>query len=85
MKKLFLALAVLLPLSLAAQQPVVLHSHNDYNRVAPFWEAYSQHCRSIEADIYWHEGQLLVGHDLKDLKPENSFLRMCVLTLRTQT
>ena len=78
MKTLFLALAVLLPLSLAAQQPVVLHSHNDYNRVAPFWEAYSQHCRSIEADIYWHEGQLLVGHDLKDLKPENSFLRMYV-------
>ena len=78
MRKFLLDLAVLLPLSLAAQQPVILHSHNDYNRIAPFWEAYSQHCRSIEADIYWHEGQLLVGHDLKDLKPENSFLRMYV-------
>lgn len=78
MKRLLLSLAVLLPLSLAAQQPVILHSHNDYNRVAPFWEAYSQHCRSIEADVYWHEGDLLVGHDRKDLKPENSFLRMYV-------
>ena len=39
MKKLLFSLAVLLPLSLAAQQPVVLHSHNDYNRTAPFWEA----------------------------------------------
>lgn len=78
MKRLLICLAVLLPLSLAAQQPVILHSHNDYNRVAPFWEAYSQHCRSIEADVYWHEGDLLVGHDLKDLKPENSFLRMYV-------
>jgi alkaline phosphatase len=78
MRKLFLALAALLPLSLAAQQPVVLHSHNDYNRTAPFWEAYSQHCRSIEADVHWHEGQLLVGHDVEDLKPENTFLRMYV-------
>ncbi len=78
MKNLLLSLAVLLPLSLAAQQPVVLHSHNDYNRTAPFWEAYSQHCRSIEADVFLHEGQLLVGHELEDLKPENSFLRMYV-------
>lgn len=78
MRKLFLVLAALLPLSMAAQQPVVLHSHNDYNRTAPFWEAYSQHCRSIEADVHWHEGQLLVGHDVEDLKPENTFLRMYV-------
>ena len=78
MRNFFLVLAALLPLSLAAQQPVVLHSHNDYNRTAPFWEAYSQHCRSIEADVHWHDGQLLVGHDVEDLKPENTFLRMYV-------
>ena len=78
MRILLLVLAALLPLSVAAQQPVVLHSHNDYNRTAPFWEAYSQHCRSIEADVHWHEGQLLVGHDVEDLKPENTFLRMYV-------
>ena len=78
MKRLLLSLAVFLPLSLAAQQPVILHSHNDYNRTAPFWEAYSQHCRSIEADVFLHEGELLVGHEVEDLKPENSFLRMYV-------
>ena len=78
MRQFFLVLAALLPLSLAAQQPVVLHSHNDYNRTAPFWEAYSQHCRSIEADVHWHDGQLLVGHDVEDLKPANTFLRMYV-------
>ena len=78
MRNFLLSLAVLLPLSLAAQQPVVLHSHNDYNRTAPFWEAYSQHCRSIEADVFLHEGQLLVGHEVEDLKPENSLLRMYV-------
>lgn len=68
----------MLPLTLAAQQPVILHSHNDYNRTAPFWEAYSQHCRSIEADVYFHDEELLVGHDVEDLKAENSFLRMYV-------
>ena len=68
MKRLLLSLAVLLPLSLAAQQPVILHSHNDYTRTAPFWEAYSQHCRSIEADVFLHEGELLVGHEVEDLK-----------------
>lgn len=78
MRNFLLSLAVLLPLSLAAQQPVILHSHNDYNRTAPFWEAYSQHCRSIEADVFLHEGQLLVGHEVEDLKPENSLLRMYV-------
>ena len=78
MKRLFLVLAALLPLTLAAQQPVILHSHNDYNRTAPFWEAYSQHCQSIEADVFLHNGELLVGHEVEDLKPENSFLRLYV-------
>lgn len=78
MKRLFLVLAALLPLTLAAQQPVILHSHNDYNRTAPFWEAYSQHCQSIEADVFLHNGELLVGHEVENLKPENSFLRLYV-------
>ena len=78
MKKALLFLTVLLPLVLSAQQPVILHSHNDYNRLAPFWEAYSQHCTSIEADVFLHEGQLLVGHNVEDLKADNSFLRMYV-------
>ena len=74
MKRLLIAsLSFLLPLCLWAQQPVILHSHNDYNRLAPFWEAYSQHCRSIEADVFLHKGQLLVGHEVKDLKKDNSF------------
>ena len=78
MKRLLIMLAALLPLTLAAQQPVILHSHNDYVRTAPFWEAYSQHCGSIEADVHWHEGQLLVGHDVKDLTPERTFDAMYV-------
>ena len=78
MKKSLLLLALLLPFSLAAQHPVILHSHNDYVRTAPFWEAYSQHCGSIEADVFWHEGQLLVGHNVEDLTPDRSFEAMYV-------
>ena len=64
------ALAALLSIQeIAAQQPVILHSHNDYVRTAPFWEAYSQHCGSIEADVFLYEGRLLVGHELDQLTP----------------
>ena len=77
--KRFLALAALLfPLALFAQRPVILHSHNDYERTAPFWEAYSQHCGSIEADVFWQDEQLLVGHEVEHLTPERSFRAMYV-------
>ncbi len=73
------ALAALLSIQeIAAQQPVILHSHNDYVRTAPFWEAYSQHCGSIEADVFLYEGRLLVGHEMDQLTPERSFDAMYV-------
>ena len=78
MKKLLLLLALLLPLAVSAKQPVILHSHNDYTRTVPFWEAYSQHCASIEADVFLVDGQLLVGHEEEDLTPERSFVKMYV-------
>ncbi len=61
-----------------AQLPVILHSHNDYNRTAPFWEAYSQHCASIEADVFLSDGKLLVGHDEEDLTPERNLDAMYI-------
>ena len=78
MKRTLYILILLLPLSLWAQPPVILHSHNDYTRTVPFWEAYSQFCGSIEADVFLHEGKLLVGHDLKDLSKEKSFQSLYV-------
>ena len=72
MKKILVFLAVLLPFSLAAQQPVILHSHNDYDRTVPFWEAYSQHCRSIEADVFLQDGEILVAHNRKDISTDRS-------------
>mgnify|MGYP002619978945 CR=1 FL=1 len=79
MKRFLILAALLLPLSATAQKhPVMLHSHNDYERTAPFWEAYSQHCVSIEADVHLLDGQLLVGHDVEDLRPERSLRLMYV-------
>ena len=58
---------------MGAQNRVLLHSHNDYERTAPFWAAYSEHFDSVEADVYCVDGTLFVSHDRKDVKPERTF------------
>ena len=35
-----------------AERPILIHSHNDYCRRAPFWQAYAQQVYSIEADVF---------------------------------
>ncbi len=66
-----------------AERPILIHSHNDYARCVPFYEAYAQHVASIEADVYLHDGQLLVGHDPEDLSPDLSFEALYVEPLVT--
>ena len=73
-----LAVALFVCGAAAAQQPVLIHSHNDYARRAPFWQAYSQQAYSIEADLFLHDGQLLVGHEVEDLTLDMSFERLYV-------
>ena len=43
------------------------HSHNDFLRQTPLWDALSLGFISIEVDIYLVEGALLVSHDEEDL------------------
>ena len=43
------------------------HSHNDYEQPAPFITAYQEAFGSIEADIFWHNGELLVAHTAGEL------------------
>lgn len=52
---------------MCAQAPILIHSHNDYKRSVPFYQAYAQGVASVEADIHYGGGRLLVGHDAKDL------------------
>ena len=75
MKKIIVLLAVLIfcSVNVSAQNRVLLHSHNDYERVAPFWAAYSERFDSVEADVYCIDGTLFVSHDRKDIKPERTF------------
>lgn len=48
------------------------HAHNDYKHAAPLSDALSHGFQSVEADIFLVEGQLLVAHDLVDVKPERT-------------
>jgi hypothetical protein len=57
--------------------PMPCHSHNDYWRQVPLYDAISADCISVEADIWVHESSkndtdLLVGHDKRSLTPERT-------------
>ena len=72
-RHLLLALALTCCGAAAAQPPVLIHSHNDYAQRVPFYQAYAQQVSSIEADVFLHDGQLLVGHDVEDLRADMTF------------
>lgn len=72
-RHLLLALALTCCGVAAAQPPVLIHSHNDYAQRVPFYQAYAQQVLSIEADVFLHDGQLLVGHDVEDLRADMTF------------
>lgn len=73
LRHLLLALALTCCGAAAAQSPVLIHSHNDYAQRVPFYQAYAQQVSSIEADVFLHDGQLLVGHDVEDLRTDMTF------------
>jgi hypothetical protein len=56
--------------------PVPVHSHNDYTRRIPLFEALASGCISIEADIHLIRGDLLVGHSIRDLHKKNTLRTM---------
>lgn len=60
-----IATAVAQPFPLPTSQR--LHAHNDYAQPLPFWNAWAAGVGSIEADLYWSEGEVFVAHDPSDL------------------
>lgn len=58
--------------------PVPVHSHNDYDRSIPLFEALASGCISIEADVHLRNSDLLVGHTARGLN-EGSTLRSMYL------
>ncbi|HTH46928.1 MAG TPA: phosphatidylinositol-specific phospholipase C/glycerophosphodiester phosphodiesterase family protein [Candidatus Limnocylindria bacterium] len=68
-----------------AKPPVPLHrahAHNDYEHTRPLLDALDQGFCSVEADIYLVDGQLLVAHDRKDLKPGRTLQALYLDPLR---
>jgi hypothetical protein len=64
--------AVCLGLFVQASLLTGTHSHNDYERPRPLFDALDSGLNSVEVDVYLVDGKLLVGHDRKDLKPEKT-------------
>ncbi|QWF81654.1 phosphatidylinositol-specific phospholipase C/glycerophosphodiester phosphodiesterase family protein [Amycolatopsis sp. CA-230715] len=58
------------------------HAHNDYEHARPLLDALDQGFTSVEADIYAVGGQLLVGHDPADLRPERTLEALYLEPLR---
>ncbi|MEG1672084.1 MAG: alkaline phosphatase [Alistipes sp.] len=82
--KIWLLLAALCICStVVAQRPILIHSHNDYAQQVPFYQAYAQQVYSIEADVFLKDGQLLVGHDLEDLREDASFEKLYIEPIAT--
>jgi hypothetical protein len=58
------------------------HAHNDYEHNRPLHAALEHGFCSVEADVWLVEGRLLVGHDLKDTRPERTLQSLYLDPLR---
>ena len=47
--------------------PIPCHSHNDYWRKVPLYDALANGCTGVEADIWLTDNDLLVGHSVGSL------------------
>ncbi len=58
------------------------HAHNDYNHARPLLDALDHGFCSVEADIFLVDGQLLVAHDLEDVRPDRTLQALYLEPLR---
>ncbi|KAF7921074.1 uncharacterized protein EAE97_011342 [Botrytis byssoidea] len=65
--------------------PLSCHSHNDYWRSVPLFEAVAAGCTGVEADIWLNKKSgsdgLLVGHSLKSLRDDRTLQNLYVKPL----
>lgn len=78
LKSSLLVIALCLCAGAEAKRPMLIHSHNDYARRVPFYQAYAQQVYSIEVDLFLVDGKLLVGHDLIDLSVDQTLEKLYV-------
>jgi hypothetical protein len=58
--------------------PVHCHSHNDYWRRIPLYEALAYGCTGVEADVWLFDEELFVGHNTNALTKNRTFRSMYV-------
>jgi hypothetical protein len=71
--------------TIAEETPTPLrqaHAHNDYLHTRPLLDALDQVFGSVEADIFLQDGQLLIGHEAKDLQPQRTLESLYLQPLR---
>lgn len=56
--------------------PIPCHSHNDYQRPRPLYDALRWGCTSVEADVWLLEDELLVGHDASTIRSDLTLRKM---------
>jgi hypothetical protein len=63
------AVAQASPSPVLGQPLAAAHAHNDYEHDRPLFDALEHGFTSVEADVWLVDGELLVAHDLEDVKP----------------
>jgi hypothetical protein len=58
------------------------HAHNDYEHPRPLLDALAHGFCSVEADVFLGDGELLVGHERKDLRPGRTLAKLYLEPLR---
>lgn len=58
--------------------PIPCHSHNDYWRRVPLFDALHWGCTGVEADVWHFEDELFVGHNLASLTRNRTFRSLYV-------
>ncbi|CBX96700.1 hypothetical protein LEMA_P109650.1 [Plenodomus lingam JN3] len=58
--------------------PIHCHSHNDYWRRVPLYDALRWGCTGVEADVWLFDEELHVGHSTNALTPNRTFRSMYV-------
>ncbi|KAK6531278.1 Altered inheritance of mitochondria protein 6 [Arthrobotrys megalospora] len=59
-------------------EPKNIHSHNDYWQKVPLYQGLSVGAVSTEADVWAHDGELLVGHERTALDAKRTFRSLYV-------
>ena len=63
-------------------QDLNIHSHNDYLRNIPFWEAASANAMSIEVDVILLRDTLFVAHEKESIRSNRTFENLYLEPLR---